>query len=43
MGWRFGEGGRYETELRLQHVSNGDIKQPNQGINFFELRVVAGF
>jgi lipid A 3-O-deacylase len=42
-GWRFGEGGRYETGLRLQHVSNGGIKKPNQGINFLEFRFVARF
>ncbi|MDQ2989376.1 MAG: acyloxyacyl hydrolase, partial [Pseudomonadota bacterium] len=41
VGWQFGAGGRYELGLRLHHVSNGGIKEPNQGLNFLQLRFVA--
>jgi hypothetical protein len=37
-GWRFGERGRYDIGLRVQHLSNGGIKQPNPGINFAIVR-----
>jgi opacity protein-like surface antigen len=37
-GVRFGERGRYDLGVRLQHLSNGGIKQPNPGINFAQLR-----
>ncbi len=37
-GYRFGERGRYDLGLRLQHVSNGGIKKPNPGINFALVR-----
>lgn len=37
-GYRFGERGRYDLGLRLQHVSNGGIKRPNPGINFALVR-----
>ena len=40
MGWRLGQEKNYEIGLRLQHISNGGIKKPNQGINFLELRFV---
>ena len=43
IGWLLGDGGRYETGLRFHHVSNGDIQQPNQGINFLEFRFVGRF
>jgi hypothetical protein len=33
-GMRFGEHHRFDMSYRFQHVSNGDIKQPNPGINF---------
>lgn len=38
LGRDFGEGGREELALRVQHYSNGGIKQPNPGINFLQLR-----
>jgi len=38
LGRTFGEGGHEEIALRLQHYSNGGIKQPNPGINFVQLR-----
>lgn len=37
-GARFGSRGRYDLSLRYQHVSNGGIKKPNNGINFTQLR-----
>jgi len=37
-GARFGERGRYELGMRLQHISNGGIKKPNDGINFLQAR-----
>jgi hypothetical protein len=42
LGWRFGAS-RYELGLRLHHISNGGIQEPNQGINFLDLRFVAPF
>jgi hypothetical protein len=38
LGARFGERHRYDLSLRLQHLSNGGIKEPNDGINFTQLR-----
>jgi hypothetical protein len=38
VGARFGEGGRYDLGLRFQHLSNGGIQKPNNGINFTQLR-----
>jgi hypothetical protein len=43
LGAMFGEGGRYELGYRLQHLSNGGIKQPNDGINFHQLRFTYRF
>ena len=31
---RFGAKGDYELGVRLQHVSNGGIKHPNDGITY---------
>jgi lipid A 3-O-deacylase len=33
-GVRFGERGQYELALRVQHTSNGSIKEPNNGLTF---------
>lgn len=38
VGARFGERGRFDLSLRLQHLSNGSISKPNDGINFAQLR-----
>ena len=38
-GVRFGAGGRYDLGLRLQHISNGGIREPNPGIDFLMLRL----
>jgi lipid A 3-O-deacylase len=35
-GYRFN---RYDLSLRLQHLSNAGIKNPNPGINFLQLRL----
>ena len=37
-GWRFGPRGRYDAGVRLQHLSNGGIRDPNPGINFLLVR-----
>jgi lipid A 3-O-deacylase len=39
IGRRFGSRGRYDLGLRLQHLSNGGIDNPNPGINFLQLRL----
>jgi hypothetical protein len=36
-GVRFGEQQQFDLGYRLQHLSNGGIKQPNQGINFSQI------
>lgn len=38
IGARFGAKGQYDLAYRYQHLSNGSIKQPNQGINFSIVR-----
>ena len=39
VGMRFGERGHYDIGYRYQHLSNAGFKQPNQGINFHQLRL----
>ncbi len=39
VGVRFGDKGKYDIGYRYQHFSNAGIKDPNQGINFNELRL----
>ncbi len=39
VGLRFGDKGRYDLGYRYQHLSNGGLKDPNQGINFHQLRL----
>ncbi|MFN7086024.1 MAG: acyloxyacyl hydrolase [Burkholderiales bacterium] len=39
IGVRFGGKGRYDAGYRYQHFSNGGLKEPNQGINFHQLRL----
>ena len=36
VGWRRGD---YDLSVRLQHLSNGGIRNPNPGINFLLLRL----
>ena len=38
LGLRFGERGRYDLGVRLQHISNGGIYASNPGFNFLLLR-----
>ncbi|MBY0266535.1 MAG: acyloxyacyl hydrolase [Burkholderiales bacterium] len=38
-GYRFGPGAAYDLGYRFQHMSNADIKKPNDGINFHQLRL----
>ncbi len=38
-GMRFGAAQAYELGLRLEHMSNANIKQPNDGLTFGEIRV----
>lgn len=33
-GVRFGRDGRYELSIRAQHVSNGGIRNPNDGLTY---------
>ncbi|QGW80080.1 acyloxyacyl hydrolase [Variovorax paradoxus] len=43
VGRSFGENGRHELTLRLQHFSNAGIKKPNPGENFVRLRYTYRF
>lgn len=43
VGRDFGAQWRHELALRLQHVSNGDIRKPNPGENFVQLRYSLAF
>jgi hypothetical protein len=38
VGVRFGERGRHDLGLRLQHLSNAGLKDPNPGINLWQIR-----
>lgn len=38
VGAVFGDNGRYELAAFAHHVSNGGIKDPNDGINYFGVR-----
>lgn len=37
-GFRFGGKGEYDLAYSLQHISNADIKKPNPGIDFQQIR-----
>ena len=39
VGYRFGEKSALDLGLRYQHLSNAGIKQPNNGINFTQVRL----
>ncbi|HXI36508.1 MAG TPA: acyloxyacyl hydrolase [Burkholderiales bacterium] len=39
-GVRFGERQKLDLGVRFQHLSNGGIKEPNNGINFTQVRLV---
>jgi hypothetical protein len=38
-GVNFGDRGQYGVGVRIQHISNGSIKEPNSGLTFAELRI----
>ena len=38
-GFYFGPGQRYDLSVRIQHLSNGHIRKPNPGINFWMVRL----
>ena len=42
-GVRFGQKGAYDLSYRYQHLSNGGLKSPNQGINFNQIRFAYHF
>ena len=42
-GVRFGDEGRYDLGVKLQHLSNGGLRNPNPGINFLIVRLQARF
>lgn len=43
IGWAFGARHEHELVLRVEHFSNGNIKLPNPGENFREVRYVHWF
>ncbi|HZW24160.1 MAG TPA: acyloxyacyl hydrolase [Gallionella sp.] len=43
VGARFGAHQEFDLAYRYQHLSNGGIKQPNQGINFNQVRFAYHF
>jgi lipid A 3-O-deacylase len=43
IGRNFGANGEHELSVRLSHVSNAGIKQPNPGENFIQLRYAHSF
>ena len=42
-GMRFGDRRQFDLGYRFQHLSNGSIKKPNQGINFNQARFAYHF
>lgn len=43
VGRGLGPDRRHEVSLRLSHISNADLKKPNPGENFLQLRYAARF
>jgi lipid A 3-O-deacylase len=43
IGRSFGPQGQYEVALRLEHVSNAGLKEPNPGESLVQLRLSYGF
>jgi lipid A 3-O-deacylase len=39
LGYRFGAKGAYDLSYRFQHHSNADIKKPNAGMDFHQVRL----
>ena len=42
-GRNFGSRGEHEVSVRVQHFSNGGIKEPNPGENFWQVRYLYRF
>lgn len=42
-GVRFGEHHQYDLAYRFQHMSNGGIKKPNQGVNLNQVHFIYHF
>jgi lipid A 3-O-deacylase len=42
-GIRFGQGRRHSLAARAEHVSNGDLKDPNDGVSFYGLEYRYGW
>jgi lipid A 3-O-deacylase len=43
VGVRYGPRYRYDLGVRLQHLSNGGLAEPNPGINFVQVRLAYRF
>ena len=43
LGLGFGDRGQYQLGYRFQHISNSDIKTPNDGMNLHTLRLAYSF
>jgi len=43
VGFRFGPRAAFDLGYRFQHLSNAGIKQPNNGINFHQIRLLYQF
>jgi lipid A 3-O-deacylase len=43
VGFRFGARSAFDLGYRFQHLSNADIKRPNDGISFHQLRLQVHF
>lgn len=43
LGRKLDEGGKDETEFRVEHYSNGGIQHPNPGENWIQLRYMHWF
>jgi len=47
LGYRWGKGpsgsGAHELTVRIEHFSNAGIREPNPGMNFFEIRYANDF
>lgn len=43
LGRSFGDAGRHEVALRIEHFSNGGLREPNPGETFLQLRYAYRF
>jgi hypothetical protein len=42
-GYRFGSKSAFDLSVKVQHISNGGITKPNDGINFSQVRLQYAF